>query len=173
MIHFDLRCRSCGHGFDGWFRSSEDFDRQISARLVACPLCQAEDVEKALMRPAIAKGGAAHRDAPREAADGPAGAPAGAAGSAGAPVAPTTLANVPAPHPEIAKAFAVLQEISRKVRAEADYVGGKFADEARRIHYGESDARQIYGEASHKEVESLAEEGITAVPLMPLPEDKQ
>ena len=187
MIHFQLRCRPSGHGFDGWFRSGEDFARQAGEGFVECPVCGAHDVEKALMRPAIAKVGAAGRAAAEALAQGAAAArgsevqgsgPAAAAVGAAAPAAsdpqpPRSLAHLPAPSPEVAKAFAVLQEISRKVRAEADYVGAGFAEEARRIHYGESEARQIYGEASKKDVESLKEEGIAALPLMPLPEDGQ
>ncbi|MBO0904302.1 DUF1178 family protein [Jiella sonneratiae] len=187
MIHFSLRCLPDGHGFDGWFRSNGDFDRQAGAGLVECPVCGATAVEKALMHPAIARGGPARMNAEPEASGAAAPEPAGASGSppaapagaaaagegAVAPVPAQTLANLPAPHPEVARAFAVLQEISRKVRAEADYVGGRFAEEARRIHYGESEARQIYGEASPKDVEGLKEEGITALPLLPLPEDKQ
>ncbi|WAP70658.1 DUF1178 family protein [Jiella pelagia] len=186
MIHFALRCRPVGHDFDGWFRSNDDFDRQAVAGLVECPVCGASNVAKALMRPAIATGGSERRagEARAEAAaDAAAEASGGSAASAqGAPVAaaPTaapqprqTLANLSAEHPEVARAFAALQEISRKVRAEADYVGTNFAEEARAIHYGESEARQIYGEASKKDVEGLQEEGITALMLMPLPEDGQ
>ena len=181
MIHFALRCRPVGHDFDGWFRSNDDFDRQAVAGLVECPVCGTSDVAKALMRPAIATGsperhaGAARAEALAETAGERGGASAGSApvAPAAAPQAPQTLANLSAAHPEVAKAFAALQEISRKVRAEADYVGTKFAEEARRIHYGESEARQIYGEASKKDVEGLQEEGITALMLMPLPEDGQ
>ncbi|ORE97701.1 DUF1178 family protein [Aurantimonas sp. 22II-16-19i] len=186
MIHFQLRCRPSGHSFDGWFRSSDDFARQAGEGFVECPVCGAREVEKALMRPAIAKAGAAGRAAAEALAESAAaarrsgdaegsGPPAGAAAAPAAldPQPPRSLAHLPAPSPEVARAFAVLQEISRKVRAEADYVGEGFAEEARRIHYGESEARQIYGEASKKDVESLKEEGIAALPLMPLPEDGQ
>ncbi|TFF18244.1 DUF1178 family protein [Jiella endophytica] len=185
MIHFQLRCRPSGHGFDGWFRSSADFERQAEAGLVECPVCRSGEVEKALMRPAIAKGDAGSMAAAMERASGmaapeaagPSGeaqaGPGGAVVPAGPAASPQTLANFAPTHPEVAKAFAALQAISRKVRAEADYVGPKFAEEARRIHYGESEARQIFGEASKQDVEGLKEEGITALPLMPLPEDGQ
>ncbi len=181
MIHFALRCRPAGHGFDGWFRSNADFDRQAEAGFVECPVCGTSDVAKALMRPAIAsadperRGEARAQAAAETAGEGHGTASAGPAASAptAAPPAPQTLANLSASHPEVARAFAALQEISRKVRAEADYVGTKFAEEARRIHYGETEARQIYGEASKKDVEGLEEEGITALMLMPLPEDGQ
>ena len=193
MIHFQLRCRPSGHAFDGWFRSNDDFERQVGSGFVECPVCGAGAVEKALMRPAIAKGGiakagasakdGAERATAEARADGASPAGRSIAGGAAGPVESsassgqsmprTALANLPPPGPEVARALAVLQEISRKVRAEADYVGDTFAEEARRIHYGESEARQIYGEASKKDVEGLQEEGITAVPLMPLPEDGQ
>ena len=186
MIHFTLRCRPDSHGFDGWFRSNDDFDRQAAAGLVECPVCGSGDVEKALMRPAIAKGeterppfeAAATDDGASggngEVRTGTAVVPSG--GPTATPSPPTPQhphANLPAPSAEMVRAFAALQQIARKVRAEADYVGKSFAEEARRIHYGESESRQIYGEASKREVEGLQEEGITALPLVPLPEDGQ
>lgn len=177
MIHFALRCRDHGHQFDGWFRSNSDFEVQAERGLVECPACGSHHIEKALMRPALAKGGSVRdavgesvpQDSMQEAT--PAMPAAGAPGPASAP--PPTLTNLPEPSAAVAQAFKVLQELSRKVRTEADYVGSSFAEEARKIHYGESEARQIYGEASKKDVDSLREEGITALPLMPLPEDKQ
>ncbi|MBP0617179.1 DUF1178 family protein [Jiella mangrovi] len=177
MIHFSLRCRPAGHSFDGWFRSNDDFEKQAKSGLVECPACGSGAVEKALMRPAIAKGGGARTEPMRQGTDeGAALAPASAGGAPAAPAAaepPQALAHLPEPSPEVVKAIAALQEISRTVRAKADNVGKTFAEEARRIHYGESEARQIYGEASKKDVEGLREEGITALPLMPLPEDGQ
>ncbi|WP_427024236.1 DUF1178 family protein [Aureimonas ureilytica] len=166
MIHYSLRCAPAGHGFDGWFRSGADFDAQAGRGLLECPVCGSDAVEKALMRPAVASSGRG-ADARREEASeapGPSGASAVAAPQAG-PV----VAGAP---PEMAEMFARLQELAREVRAKADYVGGGFAEEARRIHYGEAEERQIYGEASSGEVRSLLEEGIAAIPLPPLPEDK-
>lgn len=153
MISFALRCEPHGHGFDGWFRSGEDFDAQAERKLVECPVCGSTDIGKALMRPAIAKGGASA--SPGDQAAAPATAPSGGYVNA-----------------EAAKVFARLQEMARELRAKADYVGPRFAEEARRIHYGESEARQIYGEASPSEVRGLSEEGIAALPLPSLPEDK-
>lgn len=146
MIHFDLRCRADGHVFDGWFRSGEDFERQLSAGLVECPHCGAHEVEKALMAPAVAA---------RKAGD--ASRPGAVAGGA-----------LP---PGMAEAYAKLQDLAREVRTNGHYVGNRFAEEARRIHFGESEARRIYGEASGAEVKALAEDGIPALPLPPLPED--
>ncbi|UIJ72458.1 DUF1178 family protein [Aurantimonas sp. HBX-1] len=153
MISFALRCEPRGHGFDGWFRSGEDFEAQAGRGLVECPACGSTEIGKALMRPAIGKGGA-------PAAAGERTAPAATAPGGG-------YANA-----EAARVFAKLQEMARELRAKADYVGPRFAEEARRIHYGETEARQIYGEASPAEVKGLSEEGIAALPLPSLPEDK-
>lgn len=135
MITYSLRCVPGGHGFDGWFRSSEDFDRQRRLQLVECPACGSTAVEKGLMAPAVS--------ASRE----------------------TAAA-------EAAATFSKLQRMAREARAKSDYVGKEFAAEARKIHYGETPARSIYGEATLPQVKALAEEGIQALPLPPLPEDK-
>lgn len=136
MITFALRCEPAGHRFDGWFRSSDDFEKQSAANLVACPVCGTATVAKSLMRPALASG---------------------------------RPERTPA---DAAKMMAALQDMSREVRAKADYVGPNFAQEARRIHYGEVEERRIYGEASLPEVKGLTEEGIAVMPLPPLPEEK-
>ncbi|SKA04576.1 DUF1178 family protein [Consotaella salsifontis] len=141
MIRFSLRCKPEGHGYDGWFRSSEDFEAQAAKGLVSCPVCGASAVEKAPMAPAV--------------------------NSSRAKEARGAVMNA-----EAAKALAQLQEMARQVRANGDYVGPQFAEEARKIHYGEADRRQIYGEASTAEVKELAGEGIAAFPMPPLPEDQ-
>ena len=146
MIHYSLRCEPAGHGFDGWFRSGADFEAQAARGLLECPVCGAKHVSKALMRPAVST---SERALSR-------------------PVESAAAAGVPS---EVAEAMARLRELAREVRAKADYVGQDFAEEARRIHYGEAEERQIYGEASGGDVRALMEEGITAIPLPPLPED--
>ncbi|WP_102960949.1 DUF1178 family protein [Mangrovicella endophytica] len=148
MITFALRCEPAGHGFDGWFRSSADFERQQDSHLVECPVCGSHQVAKALMAPAVST------------------AVATAVSGSDRPQVPASYTAG-----EAAEAFAKLQALAREVRQKADYVGPRFAEEARRIHYGESEARQIYGEATPSEVGKLAEEGIAALPLPPLPED--
>ncbi len=70
------------------------------------------------------------------------------------------------------KMIAKLKELSKKVRENADYVGDKFAEEARKIHFGETETRGIYGEATADEAKSLIEDGIEFMPLPPLPEDQ-
>ena len=148
MMHYALRCRPAAHEFDGWFRSSGDFDGQVERGLVACPACASTAVEKAMMRPAVSGIGQME------------------------PASESTrpVANVPGPA-ELAALMGKLQAMSRAVRAKAENVGPRFAEEARRIHFGEVEERQIYGAATRAEVERLAEDGIPALPLPPLPED--
>ena len=150
MIHYALRCESAGHGFDGWFRSGEDFDRQSALGLLECPVCGTASVAKALMRPAVT----ASRDGPPGVAR------------------PAETTAVAPPPPEMLAMIQRMQEMAREVRAKADYVGPNFAEEARRSHYGESEERRIYGEATPPQVRGLLEEGIAALPLPALPEDK-
>lgn len=153
MIHYQLRC-AAGHAFDGWFQDSAGFDRQAKAGLVECPHCGSTKVERALMAPAI-------RKSRRKALPTPAPAP-----EAEAPPAP-----VPATQPEAASArvaagpmpaqlVALLQRMRAEVEKNCDYVGKEFAEEARKIHMGETEERGIYGEATQAEAEALAEEGI-------------
>ena len=74
--------------------------------------------------------------------------------------------------PKLARAMEFMQEMTRKVRTASDYVGSRFAEEARKIHYEEAPPRSIYGEATAGEARELAEEGIGFHPLPPLPEDR-
>jgi hypothetical protein len=150
MILYRLRCHK-GHQFDSWFKDSTAYERQEKRSLIGCPECGSAKVERAIMSPNIGKKG----DRPK--------APA-----AEAPVATTKTPPVPAPNPQMAALARAmpkeLREALTKVRQEieksCDNVGDKFAEEARKIHYGESDKRGIYGETSEKEAEELAEEGI-------------
>ncbi len=182
MISFALRCDPHSHGFGGWFRSGDDFERQIAAHLVTCPVCGTTNVSKALMKPAIGKGTKVKRSGERReaaveaasAADATKPASTGAPESPGALVAPVAaasgeMAGVAAG--QAAEVIAKLRTMTRELRAKSDYVGSRFAEEARRIHFGETQNRSIYGEASRAEVEKLSEDGITAIPLPSLPED--
>ena len=175
MISFALRCDPHFHVFDGWFRSGEDFERQLAADLVTCPVCATTDVSKALMKPAIGKGTRVNRAGERR--EVAAEAASTAATSASQPDASKAQATAPSREAEgvaagqAAEMIAKLQAVTRELRAKSDYVGPRFAEEARRIHFGETQHRSIYGEASRDEVEKLSEEGITAVALPSLPED--
>ncbi len=154
MIHYELRCGG-GHGFDGWFKDSAAFEAQAQHGLLECPVCGDIKVERALMAPALARKDGARRE---ETPDVP--APAAEA----APPAASTLAGHMPDHVR-----AMLQRVRAEVEKNCSYVGTEFADEARRIHRGESDRRGIYGEASPTEAEELADEGIeiARIPWVP------
>lgn len=141
MIRFGLNCDK-DHDFEAWFRNSEDFETQKEGGLIACPQCGSKDVRKALMAPAIASGKSADK-------------PQMALGMS----------------EDQKKALAQLKALSQKVREKADYVGDKFAEEARKIHFGEADARGIYGEATTEEAKSLVDDGVEFMPLPVFPDD--
>jgi hypothetical protein len=148
MIHYQLRCAQ-DHEFDGWFQSSTAFDKQAKAGLVECPVCGGVKVWRALMAPAVTS---------REAVPAPVEAPAPAAPPSPAPTAtePAVATNGPMP----AHLRAMLQRLRAEVEKHCDYVGPAFAEEARKIHRGESDKAGIYGETTPAEAEALADEGI-------------
>jgi hypothetical protein len=157
MIHYQLRC-AASHEFDGWFQDSAGFDKLAAAGLVECPHCGGTQVARALMAPAV-------RKSRRKVT-----APPAAEEKPPAPEAPATTALVPADSggmsqrvaagPIPAQLLAMLQRMRAEVEKSCDYVGDGFAEEARRIHNGEVEARGIYGEATEAEAEALAEDGI-------------
>ncbi len=152
MIHYQLACAR-DHGFDGWFRDSAAFDAQAARGLVECPACGDTQVRRALMTPAVAKKGrAVALPAPEPAPEKPAEGPVA--------VAAERLPD---------HVRAMLQRVRAEVEKNCDYVGTQFADEARRIHRGESDARGIYGETTPEQAEALADEGIDVnrIPWVP------
>lgn len=153
MIHYQLRC-SADHEFDGWFASSDSFDKQARRGLLECPVCGDTQVARALMAPAVPKKGRPARNAVQ--------APAPEK-----PAAPPAQAVIPDRMPDHVRAL--LQRMRAEVEKNCDYVGPGFADEARRIHKGESEARGIYGETTPEEAEALAEDGIEVarIPWVP------
>lgn len=162
MILFELQCER-GDRFEAWFRGNDDYDALAAAGRIECPFCGSAKVAKALMAPAVP---ARTRNAVIPASPGPhSPAPAPAAGAA------ATAAQPVAGGPDLAGAFELMQKIAREVRAKSDYVGPRFADEARKIHFEEAPPRSIYGEASAAEMKELAEDGVGFHPLPPLPED--
>jgi hypothetical protein len=150
MIHYDLRC-SADHTFDGWFKDSTAFDRLAKRGMVECPHCGDAKVERALMRPAVPKKGGATLPVPVAAPQPPA--------------PPDSVAAGPMP----AQLRAMLQRMRAEVEKQCDYVGPQFAEEARKMHRGESDKRGIYGETSPEQAEALADEGIeiSRIPWVP------
>ena len=174
MISYHLVCAH-GHSFDAWFRGSADFDAQSAQGIIACPQCGSSDVVKKLMAPSVvtARSKAAR---PRENNASQSGemtesTPVPDAG----PVAPST----PVPTQPVALAEPQMRELAeaiRKVRQHvvdnAENVGTKFAEVARRIHYGEEEKRGIYGETTAEDASALLEEGVEVFPLPVLPEDR-
>ena len=149
MISFNLVCDK-GHGSEAWFKDGASFERQAKKGLVTCAQCGSAKMRKAVMAPAIAGTKRTRKDAD-----------AAPAAPVTPPSAPTqeVLAK-PASDPQAAALMQQLRELRRKIEESSDYVGDKFAEEARKIHYGESDKRGIYGETSEEEAEALADEGI-------------
>jgi len=149
MIRFALACAE-HHHFEAWFTGSDAFERQKSDGAITCPLCGSTVVEKALMTPAVSswrrKEGL--RAAAKEAA-----------------------VRVAANMPEHSEMTEMLRKMRKQVTENAEYVGEKFPEEARRIHYNEAEKRGIYGEASPDDARALADEGIEFHPLPVLPED--
>lgn len=146
MIRYRLSCND-GHEFEAWFKSSDDCDRQLGRGDVGCPQCGSEDVAKAIMAPGVAR-----RD------------------SADAPGPPQRMSNLEAIKRREARAL--MRKLRQEVEKNADYVGPRFADEARKIHYEEVEPRGIYGEATRDEAQGLHDEGIEFYPLPRLPENE-
>ncbi|HZO45451.1 MAG TPA: DUF1178 family protein [Xanthobacteraceae bacterium] len=164
MIRYALAC-SKGHSFESWFQNSAAYDKQAKRGLVECPVCGTSKVEKALMAPTLA--GTKKRGRPSL----PAAMPAAEATEA-APAAPETPTPVAMVSPEEREFRAKLKELRDHLTKNADNVGRKFPEEARKMHYGESEHRSIYGEASPQEAKELHEEGIELHPLPVLPDER-
>lgn len=158
MIRYELRCDQA-HEFDGWFKDSAAFDKLAQAGLVECPHCGPTKVAKRLMAPAIPKKGRPARNARPEAP------PAPVAEVPTPPPAPPAAALAAMP----AELRAMLRHMRTEIEKNCDYVGTDFAEEARKIHKGEAEARGIFGEASEDEAEALREEGIeiARIPWVP------
>lgn len=158
MIVYDLACPD-GHRFEGWFGSSADYEDQRARGLLACPACGALEVSKAPMAPAVpAKGNSARGNAVTEVLP---------------PDAARPMANTPMP-PEMQKALAALAKAQANALKNSTWVGDKFADETRKMHYGERKEAPIHGQASLAEAKALIEEGVpvAALPFPVAPPDK-
>jgi len=136
MIVFDLRCAG-GHVFEAWFGSSDAFEDQRTRGLLACPICGASDVGKAVMAPNIAT-----------------------KGNTQAPAATET------PSPAVLKAaMQALAQAQRKALEKSEWVGSAFADRARAMHVGDADPAPIHGQATLGQAKELADEGVAIAPL--------
>ncbi|HEV7634415.1 MAG TPA: DUF1178 family protein [Bradyrhizobium sp.] len=157
MIRYTLRCNR-GHAFESWFQSSSAYESQEKRKLVNCPACGSAKVERAIMAPQIVsnKGSQAAAPAP---------APAPAADVA----APASTPLMMAQERELR---AKLKELRDHIVKNADNVGERFPNEARKMHYGDIEHRPIYGEASPDEARALIDEGVEVSPLPVLPDDR-
>jgi hypothetical protein len=159
MIRYALICEK-QHDFESWFQDSAAFDKQAKRGLVTCPHCGSAKVHKAIMAPRI--NSVRKRAAPIETT-----APAETTTSAPAPATPVAMIS-PQEHEFRAK----LKELRAHLTKNADDVGAKFPEEARKMHYGEVEHRSIYGVASPEDAQDLAEEGIEFHPLPILPDER-
>ena len=160
MIHYALVC-AAGHTFESWFANSAAYDKQVKRGLVTCPVCNSAKVEKSIMAPRVS-GAKKRGDEP------PAPPPP-------APATPSPAPDVPAPvamvSPQERELRGKLKELREHLIKNADHVGKKFPEEARKMHYGEIEHRSIYGEASPEQAKELHEEGIEFHPLPVLPDE--
>ena len=163
MIRYALNCEQ-GHTFESWFQNSAAYDKQAKRGLVACPICGSVKVEKAIMAPRLSRSDTdaspavptplvPHLPMPQLPVPVPANAP---------------LAVMSPPERELRKK---LKELREHITKNSDYVGARFPEQARKIHYGEIEHRSIYGEASPDEAKELHEEGIEFHPLPILPDE--
>jgi hypothetical protein len=145
MIKYALTCDN-GHGFESWFDGSAAYDKLRKRGLVECPACGSTRIDKQLMAPAVKPKG--NRSDPAE------------------------KSQIPLVSGEDAALRQALKELHAHIAANTEDVGQKFAEEARKIHYGETEGRAIRGRASFEEAKGLAEEGIGFQPLPPMPDDR-
>jgi hypothetical protein len=153
MIRYALVCAK-GHSFESWFQNSSAYDKQAKRALVTCPVCGTAKVEKEIMSPRL--GGSRKRE------------------EAPAPSNETTNEKTPVAmvSPQERELRQKLKELRQHLTQNADYVGQKFPEEARKMHYGEIDHRSIYGEASSDEARKLHDEGVEFHPLPVLPDER-
>lgn len=156
MIKFALLCAR-GHEFESWFQSGEAFETQSKSGRVLCPLCQAADVTKAIMAPTVASKNERVRAKP----------PAQTEALSGAE-AQSKMALL---DPRERESRAMISAFRRRIFDEAEDVGMRFAEEARKIHDGLVQDRPIHGQANFEDARALIEEGIEIFPVPPLPDE--
>jgi hypothetical protein len=156
MIRYALVCDK-GHEFESWFADLAAYDKQAKKKLVTCPQCGSTKVDKAIMMPRLAANSRKRKLAPEPHAEVP----------VTAEKAPVAMIS-----PQEREIRAKLKELRDHLTENADDVGAKFPEEARKMHYGEIEHRSIYGVASPDEAKDLAEEGIEFHPLPILPDER-
>ena len=154
MIVYDLSCRPHDHRFEGWFASADDFESQRERGLLTCPQCGSGAIERRVSAPAVPrKGNSGDGVAPprQQSTDDQAG---------------QAVANLPEQlSTEAREALTKLADMQNKALEKSQWVGNRFAEEARAMHYGEKDADVIHGTTSVEEAKQLAEEGVAVAPL--------
>jgi len=156
MIRYTLVCDKA-HEFESWFADSAAYDKQAKRKLIACPQCGSTSVEKAIMAPRLSSATKAKGE--REAPPPPA-----------APAPDKAPVAMLSPHERELRSK--LKELRDHLTKNAENVGTKFPEQARKMHYGETEHRSIYGEASPEDAKELAEEGIEFHPLPILPDER-
>ena len=125
MIVFNLICNTCSTEFEGWFENSKEFANQKRKKMISCPGCNSNVIQKSLMAPNLSK-----KTNSKE-------------------------------NKKIKKTMATnIKKFKKIIEKNFDYVGDKFPEEARKIHYGEEEPRSIHGEATSDEADELVEEGV-------------
>jgi hypothetical protein len=143
VIAYSLVCKD-GHEFEGWFANSGAYAAQAEAGALVCPVCGDGSVTKAVMAPAV---------------------------KTSVTKAKGRAAATPAGTPDQANVRQFVAGFRKYIEQNADYVGRQFPEEARKIHYGESEARHIYGESTLREARELIEEGVEIAPMPPDPDE--
>ncbi|NVD43855.1 DUF1178 family protein [Qipengyuania atrilutea] len=156
MIVFDLKC-GAGHRFEAWFRSSTDYGDQLARGLVECPNCGSKQIGKAPVAPAVSpKGNRSERKLPARPET-----------EEKLPATSAPMPDIPAElKPQFEKAVKALAKAQQAALKSSEWVGDKFAETSRRMHYGEAEEKPVHGKATAKEARDLLEEGITVTPII-------
>ena len=182
MIKYQLICEK-NHGFEGWFQGGAAYDEQAANGLIRCPLCDSDQVKRALMTPNLASPKRRKSAVPSASDQSPATEPSASVPSSTVSASSASSRVGHAAPPDQARvmqaeqvqafgaALAELRQLRQKITRECRDVGDNFAEEARKIHYGEAEAEGIYGQATQEERESLKDEGIEIFDMPWMPSD--
>ena len=160
MIRYALKC-NCELSFESWFKSADAFDALVASRMVTCPHCGSDQVKKSLMTPGV-RASRKQATEPEHVENAPSDT------AMPESVLPENMMTN-APDPKLVEAMKTLREHVEKT---SDYVGNKFAEEARAMHDGDRPHRPIYGEAKAEDAKKLIEDGVPALPLPFIPRQK-
>lgn len=159
MILFDIKC-SDGHVFEAWFQNNEAYEKQANCDLIECPMCGCTKISKSLMSPNISPKGEVVDYSSNEGSG---------HDNHKVMVSAHSVATNDVSSEDVKRALEhmhnTMAKFRRQVEKSCEYVGTNFAEEARKIHYGEGEKRGIYGETTVRETEELIEEGIDILPV--------